>query len=100
MSFDKENKFLTFFYVNCLECLNRVEKITGKIIERVSVNVNDREALNKLFKANNFYAVLHLAALKAVGESVGMPLNYYENNVGGSISILQVSIHIHLDCLL
>jgi UDP-glucose 4-epimerase len=46
--------------------------------------------MNKLFKAHNFYAVLHLAALKAVGESTGMPLNYYENNVGGSISILQV----------
>lgn len=71
------------------ECLNRVEKITGKKIERVNANVNDREEMNKLFKANNFYAVLHLAALKAVGESTGMPLNYYENNVGGSISILQ-----------
>ncbi len=59
------------------------------------MNVNDHEELNKLFKANNFYAVLHLAALKAVGESIGMPLNYYENNVGGSISILQVEKNLH-----
>ena len=72
-----------------IECMNRVEKITGKKIPRIEINVNDKSALDKLFKENNFYAVLHLAALKAVGESVGMPLDYYANNVGGSVTILQ-----------
>jgi len=72
------------------ECLKRVERITGKTIDVVYIDVNDTANLDKLFKENNFYAVLHLAALKAVGESCVKPLEYYHNNVAGSINLLRV----------
>ena len=72
------------------ECLRRVEKITGKKIESVKMDVNDRDGLRELFKKNTFYACLHLAALKSVGQSVSNPLEYYHNNVSGTISVLTV----------
>ena len=70
--------------------MKRVEKITGKPIKSVVLDVNDRNALNEIFKAEKFFAVLHLAALKAVGESVEKPLEYYHNNVGGTLTLLDV----------
>lgn len=77
------------------ECLKRVERITGKTIDVVYIDVNDTANLDKLFKENNFYAVLHLAALKAVGESCVKPLEYYHNNVAGSINLLRVIFHLN-----
>jgi len=70
------------------ECLNRVEKISGKSVPRITLDVCDRDAVFNLFKNNNFFAVLHLAALKAVGESVTKPLDYYRNNVLGTLNVL------------
>jgi UDP-glucose 4-epimerase len=70
------------------ECLRRVETISGKAIDRVTLDVNDKSALNDLFKKHKFFAVLHLAALKAVGESSRQPLDYYRNNVSGSLTVL------------
>lgn len=67
-----------------------MEKITGKTIPTVEVDVRDREAVNKLFKEHKFHAVLHLAALKAVGESCAKPLEYYWNNVCGTLTVLDV----------
>jgi UDP-glucose 4-epimerase len=67
-----------------------LETITGRKIERVVLDVTDKAALNELFKQHRFFAVLHLAALKAVGESVAMPLEYYRVNVGGTINVLEV----------
>ena len=78
---------------NCIECLNRLETITGRKIEREVLDVTDKAAVSGLFKRHNFFAVLHLAALKAVGESVTMPLEYYRVNVGGTINVLEVSIY-------
>jgi UDP-glucose 4-epimerase len=73
-----------------IECLNRVEKITGKTVNRVTLDVTDRAALSDLFKRHTFFAVLHLAALKAVGESSRVPLDYYRNNVTGTLIVLDV----------
>jgi UDP-glucose 4-epimerase len=68
--------------------LNRVEKITGKVVNRITLDVTDRNAVNDLFKRHSFFAVLHLAALKAVGESSRLPLDYYRNNVTGTLTVL------------
>ncbi|CAF0973868.1 unnamed protein product, partial [Brachionus calyciflorus] len=72
------------------ECIPRLEKITGRKINTIDLDVTDRDALDKLFNENKFYAVLHLAALKAVGESVLKPLEYYFNNVYGTMTVLEV----------
>lgn len=69
--------------------LQRVETITGQAVPLVADDVRDRAALDRLFARERFDAVLHFAGLKAVGESCAQPLAYYENNVGGSITLCQ-----------
>jgi UDP-glucose 4-epimerase len=71
------------------EALRRVEKITGRSIPFIEADVRDRSALNALLKTYPVDAVIHFAGLKAVGESVAQPLMYYENNVGGTVTLLQ-----------
>lgn len=71
------------------ECITRVEKILGKSLETVQLDVCDKAAVDELFKKNKFHAVLHLAALKAVGESISKPLDYYRVNVYGTINVLE-----------
>ena len=72
--------------------MKAVEKITGQPIPSVSLDICDKKALDNVFKQHKIYAVLHLAALKAVGESVGIPLDYYRNNVGGTVTLLEVGL--------
>ena len=67
-----------------------MEKITDRSIEFFNLDINDRKALDDLFNKYKFYAVLHLAASKAVGESVEKPLKYYKNNVAGTVNVLEV----------
>lgn len=55
-----------------------------------NVNINDYESLDQLFIKYKFTSVIHFAALKAVGESVTKPLDYYHNNVGGTINLMRV----------
>ena len=69
--------------------LKRIETIAGTPVEFECVDMRDRPHLDHLFAAGRFDAVVHLAALKAVGESCARPLDYYDNNVGGTISLLQ-----------
>jgi UDP-glucose 4-epimerase len=69
--------------------LDRVESITGKSVTFVKGDIRDRERLNKLFAEQIFDGVVHFAGLKAVGESVEQPLAYYNNNVFGSLQLLQ-----------
>ena len=64
--------------------LDRVREITGKDFWFHRVDLLDAEAIDKIFKAYEFDAVVHFAAFKAVGESVRMPLEYYRNNVTGT----------------
>jgi len=71
------------------ESLRRVEKITGKSPGFHKVDMLDTPALDKVFKAEKIDAVIHFAALKAVGESVKKPLEYYQNNVTGTLSLCQ-----------
>ena len=70
--------------------LERVAKITGKQIPFYKADVRDREAMQRVFDENQFDAVIHFAGLKAVGESVEKPLEYYENNMNATFVLLDV----------
>jgi UDP-glucose 4-epimerase len=67
----------------------RLEALAGAPITAHELDGRDREALATLFKLERIDAVIHFAALKAVGDSVKDPLGYFENNVGGSVALLQ-----------
>jgi len=69
------------------ESLLRVEKLTGKSIKFHQADLRDRDAMVKIVGSDKFDAVIHFAALKAVGESVAKPLEYYENNLTGTLNI-------------
>ena len=70
--------------------LERVKKLSGKNLKIVEGDLCDRSVVQSVFQQNsNINSVIHFAALKAVGESTKQPLRYYQNNVGGSIVLLQ-----------
>ena len=71
--------------------LDAIEKVTGKRPEFVEGDCCDKDFLMKLFKSKgSFSSVLHFAAFKSVGESVEKPLDYYRNNIGSLVSLLEV----------
>ena len=72
-----------------ISVIDRIEKITNKRPLFIEGDIRDKSLLNKLFGDQKIDAVIHFAGLKSVGESVEEPLKYYENNVGGSISLLE-----------
>jgi UDP-glucose 4-epimerase len=72
------------------ESLRRVEKIVGQIIPFYQVDICDTNELEKIFAKYSFDAAIHFAGFKAVGESVQIPLDYYDNNINSSISLLRV----------
>ncbi len=72
------------------ESLKRVEKITGKEVKFYEADINDRDGLQKVFDENKIDSVIHFAGLKAVGESVAKPWEYYENNIGGTLTLVDV----------
>ncbi|MBR4209760.1 MAG: UDP-glucose 4-epimerase GalE [Lachnospiraceae bacterium] len=74
---------------SCKESLNRVEKITGKSVKFYELDLLDREGLQSVFQKESIDAVIHFAGLKAVGESVAKPLEYYHNNLVGTINLLE-----------
>lgn len=67
------------------ESLKRVEKIVGKEIKFYEADIRDAKALADIFAAEDIDAVIHFAGLKAVGESVAKPLEYYDNNINGTV---------------
>ena len=69
--------------------LERVKQITGKSVKFYEGDVLDRDLLQKIFAENPIHSVIHFAGLKAVGESVQKPAEYYMNNVTGSLVLLQ-----------
>ncbi len=69
------------------ESLRRVQAIAGRGLVFVEADLRDGEALNALFATHPVEAVIHFAGLKAVGESVQMPLQYYDNNICGTLSL-------------
>ena len=72
-----------------IEAINRVSKLTGQPIEFIEGDIRDAELLRQVFTEHQFFGVIHFAGLKAVGESVAKPLLYYNNNVSGTITLLE-----------
>ena len=70
--------------------LARVEKIIGKPLPFYKVDTRDEDALDEVFSRHHIDQVIHFAGLKAVGESVEKPLEYYENNISGTLALLKV----------
>ena len=70
--------------------LERVEQITGKKVKFYKADILDKEALNQIFDAEKVDAVIHFAGLKAVGESVQKPMEYYQNNITGTLILTEV----------
>lgn len=70
--------------------LERVEQITGKPVKFYKADILDREALNKIFDQEQIDSCIHFAGLKAVGESVQKPWEYYENNISGTLTLVDV----------
>ncbi|SMN11141.1 UDP-glucose 4-epimerase [uncultured Candidatus Thioglobus sp.] len=73
-----------------LEGLKRVEDIVGREIPFYQADVRDKHALSKIFTKHQIDGVIHFAGLKAVGESVEKPIEYYDNNVGGTFILAEV----------
>ncbi|PLT31746.1 UDP-glucose 4-epimerase GalE [Peribacillus deserti] len=73
-----------------MKSIHRVKEITGKEFQFHSCDLLDRAGLENLFKMYDFEAVIHLAGLKAVGESVSIPLKYYHSNLTGTINLCEV----------
>ncbi len=71
------------------EALNRVQTLTAKSVDFVEGDILDEVVLDQIFQNHQIDAVIHFAGLKAVGESQKIPLKYFENNISGSISLVQ-----------
>lgn len=72
--------------------IQRLEKLTGKPVLVYDFSIHDKNQLSQLFEKYSFSGVIHFAADKAVGESVANPLKYFNNNLGGLVSLLEVMI--------
>lgn len=75
---------------NMPESLKRVQEITGKSLSFYKVDIRCKESLDNVFKNHKIDCVIHFAALKAVGESCRLPLQYYQNNITGTSVLLEV----------
>lgn len=72
------------------EALDKIKQITNKDFKFYEVDLLDEEKLEKVFKENNIESVIHFAGLKAVGESVAKPIEYYHNNITGTLVLLKL----------
>lgn len=77
-------------YNSKVEAVNRVEKIVGKKIKFYENDILDKDALRKIFSENKIDGVINFAGYKAVGESVRKPIEYYQNNIGGLLALVEV----------
>ena len=75
---------------SCEESMERVQEITGKTLAFYEADLLDKAALSRIFKEQKIDAVIHFAGLKAVGESVYKPLEYYHNNITGTLVLCDV----------
>ncbi|MBQ1900083.1 MAG: SDR family NAD(P)-dependent oxidoreductase, partial [Erysipelotrichaceae bacterium] len=84
-------------YNSSKDVLDKIETISGVKPKFYETDILDKEGLEKVFAENEFEAVIHFAGYKAVGESVAIPLTYYENNISGSINLYQMmkKYHVH-----
>ena len=72
------------------KAVDRVKQITGKDLKFYKADIRDKEAMNEIFEKEEIESVIHFAGLKAVGESVVKPLEYYENNIAGTLVLCDV----------
>ena len=72
------------------EAINRVSALIGQPIDFIEGDILDAGSLKEVFVSHHFFGVIHFAGLKAVGESVAKPLMYYNNNVSGTINLLEI----------
>ena len=72
------------------ESLDRVSQITGKKVTLYEGDVRNKELLERIFAENSISYVIHFAGLKAVGESCSMPINYYQNNLESTLTLVEV----------
>jgi len=72
------------------ESLRRVEQITQKAVDFLQIDIRDKVSMKKVFADYDIQSVIHFAGLKAVGESCQQPLNYYDNNVYGTLVLLEI----------
>ena len=84
-----EVEILDNLYNSKIGVLDIIKKITGVRPKFYEVDLRDAEGLARVFAKNHYDSVIHFAGLKAVAESVEKPLEYYENNVGGTINLLE-----------
>ncbi len=77
-------------YNSSEKSLDRVRELTGKDFQFYPFDIRDKENMRKIFEDHKIDACIHFAGLKAVGESVRKPLEYYDNNIGGTIALCEV----------
>jgi UDP-glucose 4-epimerase len=85
---DYEVVVLDNFSNSSVESLNRVQSLTGKSLSFYETDLRDKAGMKKIFQEHDIDAVIHFAGLKAVGESVSIPLKYFDNNIGGTLNLL------------
>lgn len=78
------------FYNSSPKSIERVKAITGKDVKLYEGDVRDKALLEKIFTENTIDCVIHFAGLKAVGESCAKPIEYYDNNIGGTLALVDV----------
>jgi len=78
------------FYNSSPTAVEAVKKLSGKDFPFYTADLTDKESMRPVFEENKISAVVHFAGLKAVGESVAKPLMYYENNILGTVNLLQL----------
>ncbi len=91
----KEIIIVDNLYNSSEEVLNRIEQITHVLPKFYKEDLCDKEALRRIFRENDIDSVIHFAGLKAVGESVAIPLKYYQNNITGTLNLLEVMQEFH-----
>lgn len=78
------------YYNSSPKSLERVKELTGKDFKSYECDIRDTAGTDKIFKENRIDAVIHFAGLKAVGESCEKPIEYYDNNIGGTLKLCDV----------
>jgi len=68
----------------------RISQITGMAVKVYQGDIRDADILYEIFAKHNIYAVIHFAGLKAVAESIGQPVKYYDNNIGGTLTLINM----------
>ncbi len=86
-------------YNSSIDVIDKIQQITGIKPVFYQVDILDKDGLEKVFEENQLNAVIHFAGYKAVGESVAIPLTYYENNISGSINLYQLMKKHHVNNL-